>query len=70
MKVNYAAWNVLYADRSIKDESSFFNVSVEDIEEKIAEWLKEEDEKTGIFWGELTKKEKRVKIETVLGRKL
>ena len=70
--INYAAWNVIYADRNIKRESDFFGVLVSDVENKIAEWMKEEDEKAGVFngWDNLTKRERRIKIETVLGRKL
>ena len=71
-KVNYAAWNVIYADKCIKTEASFFGVSVSDVEAKIGNWMKEEDEKAGILkeWDNLTKPQRRIKIEALLGRKL
>lgn len=71
-KVSYAAWNVIYADRCIETEASFFGVTVSAIENKIANWMKEEDEKAGIFkkWDNLTKSQRRIKIEETLGRSL
>ena len=71
-KVNYAAWNVIYADKCIKSEASFFGVSVSDVEAKIANWMKEDDEKAGApkDWDNLTESQRRIKIEALLGRKL
>lgn len=71
-KVNYAAWNVIYADKCIKREASFFGVTVSDVEAKIANWIKEEDEKAGMLkeWDGLTQSQRRIKIEETLGRSL
>lgn len=71
-KVNYAAWNVIYADKCIKREASFFGVTVSDVEAKIANWIKEEDEKAGMLkeWDGLTESQRRIKIEETLGRSL
>jgi hypothetical protein len=71
-KVNYAAWNVIYAERPIQTEASFFGVAVSDVEDKIANWMEEEDEKAGMLkeWDGLTKSQRRIKIEEMLGRNL
>lgn len=71
-KVNYAAWNVIYADNCIKTEASFFGVTVSDVEAKIANWMKEDDKKAGMLkeWDGLTESQRRIKIEETLGRSL
>jgi hypothetical protein len=71
-KVNYAAWNVIYADKCIETEASFFGVTVSDVENKIANWMEEDDKKAGMLkeWDGLTESQRRIKIEETLGRSL
>lgn len=71
-KVSCAAWNVIYAEKCIQTEASFFGVTVSDVENKIANWMEEEDEKAGMLkeWDGLTESQRRIKIEETLGRNL